>query len=466
MLGSIIYCMNIKRQLRHSYIFMLLISVILILVTGLIIINIYDPIQKYVKLPKSFYKEIYSVMSNSPDKLLDSDYLENLRELSGYKKQLNIVITRDRNVVKTLGSTEVEISKRDRSSFIVSTDWDFYFLDGSPGEISLYVFDSNKISSVYLSVVLVIIIIIMILLLTNGFVSWFMTKSIIKPLHVLEKAARQVKEEDLETPIIYSGYEEYEKACDTFNEMRIQLKNSLNEKIKYEKYKQELIANISHDLTTPIAAIQGYLEGIRDGIADTPEKVDRYMNIIYHKSNIINQLVDRLFMFSKFDMGEMKYFFQRIDLDSFTKDQIEDFRYDYPSIKINYNEPEEKIYINADITHLQRVFSNIIDNAVKYSDSDYVEITININNKGSLVEVSICDNGPGISEDILPHVFDSFYRGDPARSSEKEGSGLGLSIVSQIVKAHEGSILARNLKSGGLEILITLGTDDEKNTSN
>ena len=274
------------------------------------------------------------------------------------------------------------------------------------------------------------------------------------------------KEEDLETPVIYDGIDEYQRVCGAFDEMRIRLKDSLYEQLRYEENRKELLANITHDLKTPITAIKGYMEGIRDGIADTPERVDKYLDTIYSKSVLMNDLIDRLFLFSKLDLGKIQFHFQSIALGAFLLDTCEELKFDYPSMEIHLDEPEKEIHVHADPTHLHRVIANLIDNAQKYSNNEEAAVNIIVETKGSMAEVTIRDNGPGIADEDLPRIFKRFHRGDASRSSRREGSGLGLSIARQIIMAHGGSIAGKNSRNGGLEILLTLRRANEKDTHN
>ena len=445
---------------------MLLVPVILILLTAVIIRNIYDPVQEYAELPESFYTELYGTMAEDPDRLLDSDYLKKLEDLSGYRGRINMYVSRERSVVNSLENIDIRANRSGGYPLVVVTDWDFRYSDGIPGEYSFFVSDSEKISGAFVSVGFILLAAITVLLMTNGLLSWYMARSVTRPLKLLEEAAFQIKEEDLETPVTYDGNDEYQRVCRAFEEMRIRLKDSLHEQLRYEENRKELLANISHDLKTPITAIKGYIEGIRDGIADTPEKVSKYLDTIYGKSVLMNDLIDRLFLFSKLDLGKMQFHFRRIALGAFLTDTCEELQLDYPSMEIHLDVPEQELLVHADSTNLHRVIANLVDNAEKYRENEKVIVVISLEVKGPMAEVTVRDNGPGIDGEVLPYIFDRFYRGDASRSSVREGSGLGLSIARQIILAHGGSIAARNTRNGGLEILMTLRLANEKNTHN
>ena len=126
-----------------------------------------------------------------------------------------------------------------------------------------------------------------VLILTSTFLSWFMYREFVSPIRELKAGAERIKEGNLDNDVVInSGGEEIRELCNAFNEMRAELKDSIDARIVYEKQNRDLISNISHDLKTPITAIKGYVEGIMDGVADTPEKIDRYIKTIYKKQMI------------------------------------------------------------------------------------------------------------------------------------------------------------------------------------
>jgi signal transduction histidine kinase len=456
--------MTIRNRLLFSSIVMLLVPIALILLTGGVIREIYDPVQEYAELPGDFYRELYATMAGDPEALLEQTYLEELESLTEYEGRINIYVFRERAEVNRLENIVLGTNDRGRYPMLVFTDWDFRYSDGVPGEVSLFVSDSQRIYGAYVTTGFIILVAVVILVLSNGLLSWRISRSITKPLRILEDAAHQIKEEDLETPVIYHAKDEYQQVCRAFEEMRIRLKDSLLRQLKYEENRKELLSNISHDLKTPITAIKGYIEGIRDGVADTEEKKDKYLATIYHKSMAMNDLIDRLFLFSKLDLGKMPFHFERMDIGAFLVGSCDELRLDYPRLAIHFDEPEQEIFVEADVTQLRRVITNIVDNADKYCENETPRVAISVQRDGLTLELSIRDNGPGVAGDVLPRIFDSFVRGDASRTASSEGSGIGLSIAREIVRAHGGSILARNVQGGGFEVLCTLRLADEEDT--
>lgn len=288
---------------------------------------------------------------------------------------------------------------------------------------------------------------LLILALSSTIVTRFMTKSIEKPINDLARAAEDIRGGNLDFEVMGSNYDEIDNLCNNFDIMRKDLKRAALLEKSMKKERSMLLANISHDLKTPITSIKGYIEGIRDGIADTPEKMTRYLDTIYAKANTIDEAVSNLSMFSKLELSRLNFSFIEFDINSFLTDFFENYRLDFEKngITLINNISDKTAVINADREKLSRVFSNLTDNAVKYRNGDnpVIEVTSKTHDGG--IYVTIKDNGIGIEENELQNVFQSFYRVDDARTIK--GSGLGLGIVKQIVEKHSGKIW---LKSEGL----------------
>ena len=438
---------------------MLLIPIVLLIISGGLIRHYYSENESGAVLPQDFLTLLYSTMANDPDKLEKMDFLRKLDNLSGFKGKTNIYVEKANRTVMSLENSPMGRHGPGNEKYSPVSRWEFYFSDNSAGSITINIFDADLMKGFFISGGVTLMIAILALILTNGLLSWFVARSIINPLKILEKSALNIKNEDLDTPIIYKGKDEFLDVCNAFEEMRIRLKKSLLEQLKYEENRKELLSNISHDLKTPITAIKGYVEGIRDGIADSPEKIEKYMDTIYTKAVLMNDLIDRLFLFSKLDLGRIQFNFQRTDMNSFLHDTCEELRFDYPGMNIKFHDFGSPLYAPADSIHLHRVVTNLVDNSWKYSGREKPEVTVSLKKLQDLVEIRIHDNGTGISEESLPHIFERFYRSDPARSSQSEGSGLGLSISSQIIKAHGGMMEAESSPESGTTIKFTLGTN-------
>lgn len=270
-------------------------------------------------------------------------------------------------------------------------------------------------------------------------------RSIAVPLVKLKKATQNIKEGNLDFVLDVEGKDEFSELCQDFEEMRRRLKESTEEKSLIEKENRELISNISHDLKTPITAVKGYVEGIMDGVADTPEKMDRYVRTIYNKTNEMDHLINELTFYSKIDTNRIPYTFSKLNVEDYFEDCSEEVGLELETrgIELVYaNYVEKDVMVIADGEQIRRVIHNIISNAIKYMDKPKEIIQIRIKDVGDFIQIEIEDNGKGIGPKDLPYIFDRFYRTDVSRNSSKGGSGIGLSIVKKILEDHGGKVWA------------------------
>ena len=296
--------------------------------------------------------------------------------------------------------------------------------------------------------------ILLILLLTAGMLMIWIYQSMVTPIRKLQVAANNIKEGNLDFTIDTEGAEQDEvnELCVTFEEMRRRLKENAEEKIASEQENKDLISNIAHDLKTPITAVKGYAEGIIDGVANTPEKIDKYVRTIYSKANEMDTLINELTLYSKFDTNKIPYNFAKINVEEYFDDCIEEIGIDLENKGIGlayYNYTERDVMIIADPEQLRRVVNNIIGNSAKYMNKSNGFINVRIKDVGDFIEVEIEDNGRGIPQKDLPYIFDRFYRGDVSRNSATGGSGIGLSIVKKIIEDHGGKIWATSKEDTG-----------------
>ena len=284
-----------------------------------------------------------------------------------------------------------------------------------------------------------------ILVFTALSIGLWIYRSIATPLVKLKKATQNIKEGNLDFVLEVEGDDEFSELCRDFEEMRKRLKESAEEKVLMDKENKELISNISHDLKTPITAVKGYVEGIMDGVADTPEKMDRYVKTIYNKTNEMDHLINELTFYSKIDTNRIPYTFSKLNVEDYFSDCAEEVGLELETrgIELVYaNYVESGVQVIADGEQIRRVIHNIISNAIKYMDKPKGIIQIRVKDVGDFIQVEIEDNGKGIAAKDLPSIFDRFYRTDVSRNSSKGGSGIGLSIVKKILEDHGGKVWA------------------------
>lgn len=299
----------------------------------------------------------------------------------------------------------------------------------------------------------------MILVITGLSVGSWIYRSVAGPLVKLKKATHNIKEGNLDFVLDVDGTDEFSELCQDFEDMRKRLKESAEERIALDKENKELISNISHDLKTPMTAIKGYVEGIMDGIADTPEKVERYIRTIYNKTNEMDHLINELTFYSKIDTNRIPYTFSKLNVEDYFNDCAEELTVEMETrnIELVYaNYAEKNIQIIADGEQIRRVIHNIISNSIKYMDKKKGIIQIRVKDVGDFIQVEIEDNGKGIAAKDLPNIFDRFYRTDSSRNSSQGGSGIGLSIVRKIIEDHGGRIWATSKEGIGTEIHFVL----------
>ena len=287
---------------------------------------------------------------------------------------------------------------------------------------------------------------LVILIFTSVSVGLWIYRSVATPLVKLRKATQNIKDGNLDFVLDVEGADEFAELCRDFEEMRRRLKESAEEKLVLDKENKELISNISHDLKTPITAVKGYVEGIMDGVADTPEKMDRYVRTIYNKTVEMDHLINELTFYSKIDTNRIPYTFSKLNVEDYFSDCAEEVGLELETrgIQLCYaNYVDSDVQVIADGEQIRRVIHNIISNAIKYMDKGKGMkgiIQIRVKDVGDFVQVEIEDNGKGIAAKDLPYIFDRFYRTDVSRNSAKGGSGIGLSIVRKILEDHGGKV--------------------------
>lgn len=244
----------------------------------------------------------------------------------------------------------------------------------------------------------------------------------------------------------------------SFNEMARNLAQTEKMQEEYESNRKALIANISHDLKTPIAAIQGHIEALLDHTAESGENREKYLKVIYHNAAYLNKLIDDLFLFSKLDMEKLDFNFEQVGIREYLADLMEEYQLEFSdrNIKLQYTDMlVDHPVVAADRKRLFQAVNNIVRNAVKYGPAD-LTLTVTLQGVGNKLALAIRDNGPGIPSDKLPFIFDRFYRIDTERTKDMESTGLGLAIAKELIKAHGGEIFAESQVPGGTCFTITL----------
>lgn len=259
--------------------------------------------------------------------------------------------------------------------------------------------------------------------------SFFLSSRISKPISALTKSAKKMAGGNYDIDFTSrSSYREIRDLADTLNTASIELN-------KTEMLQKDLLANVSHDLKTPLTMVKSYAEMIRDLSGDNPEKRNKHLQVIIDESNRLNALVDDVLTLSSAQAGTLNYEFTTFNLkDSFkaiinTYDLLEDEGY-----KIHFN-CRNDVYVRADEKKIKQVITNLLSNSIKYSGEDK-SIYVNVKKWNTKVHCEFVDHGVGINPDELPSVWDRYYKSSSNHVRKAKGSGIGLSIVKKILLAH------------------------------
>ena len=223
--------------------------------------------------------------------------------------------------------------------------------------------------------------VILILAMTSSFLIAWIYRSLLNPIEALKKATRNIRDGNLDFEVEIEDNDEIGELCADFEEMRLRLKETTEEKVAFDSQNKELISNISHDLKTPITAIKGYVEGLLDGVADTPEKQEKYLRTIYNKANDMDRLINELTFYSKIDTNRIPYTFNKINVREYFDDCFEDIGLELgqQQIALSYdNQVASDVLVIADAEQMKRVVNNIIGNSVKYMDKEPKSIKIRV----------------------------------------------------------------------------------------
>jgi len=427
-------------------------------------------------------KEMKRSVEKNPSLLSDSSYLSDLdRELQANKS--NLIVRKDQRIIYSSpslqqtdilehlpayeGSGHVERDEVEHigKELISFGHFDFRFADQTPGSVIVVTNVNPVVNFAQKFFPILFITSIIILILTNTLLTYFVSRSIIRPLQKLKNAMKRIEAGDLEFQVEPTSRDEIGELSVAFEQMRHQLQLSIHTQIQYEENRKELISNISHDLRTPLTAIRGYVDGLGDGIADTLVKRQKYIDIISSKAEEMDHLIDELFLYSKLDLNRLPFQFEIVDFHAFLLDLSEELEFDLGKQGVHYSsnitlEPETYVLIDRD--KLKRVFANIIDNGLKYMDKPEKTIHLQAYMTKDDVVIQMTDNGQGIEPDALPHVFERFYRADLSRNSHSGGSGLGLAITKQIMDGHDGTIQANSTVGESTCITLTLPRRNHK----
>ncbi|MCQ2540417.1 MAG: HAMP domain-containing histidine kinase [Acetatifactor sp.] len=425
-----------------------------------------DNMKEMVEMTDKAYAVLKDQAGQDPSKLLDVDFLTQM-DRNTARKSTYIIVRKDsemyyagnQTAAKTLFDKLPEYGsgqQSEKAGFYYEQfgkyvkQVDFLFPDGSKGS-AFIVSRLNPLISGRLLIDMFIAM-CLILIFTGIMLTKWIQKGVFNPVVELNTAMKKIKEGNFDYTLETNAKAEIGELYRSYEDMRLRLKESMEEGRQAEEKNRELISNISHDLKTPITAIKGYVEGIKDGVADTPEKMDKYIRTIYNKANDMERLINELTYYSRIDNNRIPYNFHRINVADYFGDCIEEVGIDLEQryIKLNFtNFTQPDTMVIADPEQMKKVINNIISNSVKYMDKPNGIIDIRILDEQDSIHIEIEDNGKGIAQKDLGHIFERFYRTDASRNSSQGGSGIGLSIVKKIIEDHGGYIWATGKEGEG-----------------
>jgi len=439
--------------------------------------NWFDTTMVMDKISKKTQEEIQQAIQNGK---FEEDYLDYVDQLNEKQSKIySYLVVYDRDKFTYIGIPDSMssnilvglpvISEEDElwNNGILSGDTEKYLVypnyvahkDGTWGIVYLLAETNRMLPEVqdYL-VSFRIMSLVIIALMVVCLIIWA-DKCFFAPMRKLRKAMKTITEGNLACEVKEDYEEELGGLCRDFENMRIHLKEAIDDKMRYDRDTKELISNISHDLKTPLTTIKGYVEGILDGVADSPDKMDRYLKTVYNKANDMERLIGELTLYSKIDTNEIPYNFIKINVKAYFDDCAEEIRTELESrnfVLTYLNYVPDDVCLIADPEQLYRVINNIISNSIKYNNKARGVINIRVREEKEYIHLEIEDNGQGVSPEEAGRIFERFYRVDKGRSRKQGGTGLGLSIVKHIVNFYHGSIHVASQLEKGTEFTVTI----------
>jgi len=277
-------------------------------------------------------------------------------------------------------------------------------------------------------------------------------KRIFKPMEKLKQGLDEVAKGNYNVKLEYDKPNDLGLLMTAFNTMTEKLYAGEKLQTEYEDNRKALVANISHDLKTPITAIQGYIEALIEGKVSTEETQSKYLRTIYHNIIYVNKLIDDLFLFSKLDMQKLDLHVEHVQIKPLMEYLMEEYTFDLAEQKISFQYSahlDTDYWLDLDIKRFHQAINNLINNAVKHGPDINLAIEVKLYHQDNSVLIDIKDNGPGIAQDKLPFIFDRFYRVDVERTRDYSGTGLGLAIAKELVEAQHGKISVSSRKQAG-----------------
>ncbi|UFJ39874.1 two-component sensor histidine kinase [Brevibacillus humidisoli] len=271
---------------------------------------------------------------------------------------------------------------------------------------------------------------------------FFLTRPLENALLRITEESKRLAEGSFQTAVPEIGPCEFQMLASQFNEMSRRLEQSFTQLQASEASRRELVANVSHDLRTPLASIQTFVEALQDDVIKDEETFQRYLKTIKLETKRLSSLIDDLFHLSRLESGTEEFSPQPYHADSLILETLQGLtiQLEEKQVQLSVEMPERLPPVLVMPEKIKRAIANLLENAIRHSPIGGV-ITLSVEeSEESFVKVSVADNGDGLPEAERDRIFERFYRTDKSRSREKGGSGLGLAIVKAIVAEHQGQL--------------------------
>lgn len=292
---------------------------------------------------------------------------------------------------------------------------------------------------------------------------WFMTKRITRPVEILRDLAQRMTQLDFRVKYqsqqkknevdelgesMNAMSETLEKTILELKQANYDLQKDIEQKEENERRQKEFIANVSHELKTPIALIQGYAEGLQENVLDSPEDREFYCEVIRDEAAKMNHLVLSMISLNQIETGNGNLTYEHFDIVDVITNMLPSFRIllEQNQIRCNFSQ-REPVYVYADAYMVEQVISNYLSNAIHYAKGER-EIRITVRPRGDVVRIAVFNTGDAISPEVMPHLWEKFYKGDKARTREYGGSGVGLSLVKAVMDEFHQKYGVDNLENG------------------
>ncbi|GAE94625.1 phosphate regulon sensor protein PhoR [Gracilibacillus boraciitolerans JCM 21714] len=386
------------------------------------------------------------ILDQEGTKLLQTNWQEDLTDKTLTSNEI-MQLKRGETIVKEFtsnGSTYLKVAQP-----IINQN-------GTNGSVVLFSSFGLISNSIHNIIFLVILASLGAVVLAIGFTFFISKKLGAPPLIEMEKVAKQIAEKkNFSLRVDYKANDEIGSLAHAINHLSETLE-------RYQTNRNEFFSNITHELKTPLTYVKGYANAVRHEMYQNKEEKDEFLEIIENETDHISDLMDDLMDLSKIEEGKIDLNKEDININKLAEEMLKrsQFRASEKGLTMHLNQPENTVYLFADKSRLDQVLTNLVENAVRYTEKGKITLTVQEERKDVIIRVE--DTGIGIKQEDIPYLFERFYRVDKSRSRANGGTGLGLSIVKNLVEMHDGSIQVESEIDKGTAITLRFPTEEEK----